>query len=47
MPVMRVTAESSRVVNTFAVQLPLPRNVAIKGNRWDSGAYFQLGGGGA
>ena len=53
MPVMSVvTTESSQVVNTFALQLPLPRNVAINGNRWDSGAYFQLstgerGGGGA
>lgn len=40
------TTESSQVVNTFALQLPLPRNVAINGNRWDSGAYFQLSTGG-
>ena len=47
MPVMSVvTTESSQVVNTFALQLPLPRNVAINGNRWDSGAYFQLSTGG-
>lgn len=47
MPVMSViTTESSQVVNTFALQLPLPRNVAINGNRWDSEAYFQLSTGG-
>ena len=47
MPVMSVvTTESSELVNTFALQLPLPRNVAINGNRWDSGAYFQLSTGG-
>jgi len=38
-----VTTESPQVVNTFALQLPFPRNVAINVNRWDSGAYFQLG----